>query len=142
MVTRGGSERCFIEFCIASQFIDTSQYISYQPQLPIRLRVSEAASPNTAKRKSPQTLSSNPAELKTSQATQALAMAPTTTSASAWPYPQSIRISKAATLFTMTAQLTADAADGKSYSHTMSKIGNSLVHELTMRAVDSEFAFW
>jgi hypothetical protein len=37
----------------------------------------------------------------------------------------------------MTAQLTADAADGRSYSQTMSKIGKSFVQELTMRAVDS-----
>jgi hypothetical protein len=70
----------------------------------------------------------------------ARASAPIITNPNAFPYPQSIRISKAATLFTITAQLTADAADGKSYSQTIRRMGNSFVHELTISAVDTEVA--
>ena len=61
--------------------------------------------------------------------------APTATKNPARTNPQSMSISRAAMLFAITAQLTALAALGRSYSHTISNIGNSFVHELTISAV-------
>jgi hypothetical protein len=50
-------------------------------------------------------------------------------------YPQSIKISSAAILFTITAQLTAVALARKSDSQMMSTMGKSFVQEETRRAV-------
>ena len=49
-------------------------------------------------------------------------------------------ISSAAILFTITAQLTAVAELGRSYSHMISKIGKSFVQEDTNSAVDKGVA--
>lgn len=56
----------------------------------------------------------NPAALHKPQATHALIPAPTPTNTPALTYPQSMSISSAATLFTITAQLTAVAELGRS----------------------------
>jgi len=61
--------------------------------------------------------------------------APTATSTPALTYPHPIKISSAATLFTLTAHDTAVAALGRSYSQIIRRIGNSFVQELTSRAV-------
>ena len=59
-------------------------------------------------------LISNPTTPNNVHATTALTAAPTPTSPIALAYPQSSRISKAATLLIITAQLTALAEEGKS----------------------------
>ena len=76
-----------------------------------------------------------PTMLNNSQPTADLHAAPTATKNPARTNPQSMSISSAAMLFAITAQLTALAALGRSYSHTISNIGNNFVHELTISAV-------
>lgn len=65
----------------------------------------------------------------------ALNTAPTAAKAAALTYPQSSRISSAATLLIMTAQLTALALLGRSYFQTNNISGKSFVKLLTSKAV-------
>lgn len=67
--------------------------------------------------------------------TPALKIAPTAARTAALTYPQSNKISNAATLLIMTAQETALALLGKSYFHTSSRSGNNFVKLDTNNAV-------
>lgn len=69
------------------------------------------------------------------QPTPALHTAPTAASTAARKTPHSSRISSAATLLTITAQLTADAELGRSYLQISSSKGNSFVKLETSSAV-------
>lgn len=80
--------------------------------------------------------SPKPTALSNPQLVNALQPAPMAISSVAREYPQSMRISSAAMLFTMTAQLTADALLGRSYSQTISSSGKSFVQLDTSSAVD------
>ena len=73
---------------------------------------------------------------KLTHPTPALHTAPTPANPTATPNPQSSRISNAATLLIITAQLTADAELGRSYCHTSNNSGKSFVNELTSSAVE------
>ena len=77
-----------------------------------------------------------PTALKIPHPTPALHTAPTAANPAALTYPQSSRISSAATLLMMTAQLTADAEEGKSYCQTKRSSGKSLVKLETSKAVE------
>ncbi len=77
-----------------------------------------------------------PTALSTAQLTPALHTAPTPHNPAALTYPHPSRISSAAMLFIITAQLTAEAEEGKSYGQMRSRRGKSLGKEEMRRAVE------
>jgi len=81
-------------------------------------------------------LPSIPTALSTAQLTPARHAAPTPHSPAALTYPHPSRISNAAILLTITAQLTAEADEGKSYGQMSSRRGKSLGKEEMRRAVE------